>query len=84
MRSFELPAVGGIPCPQCGHEIPVGHLTGEEIDRAATAEVHFADEDEEGFAVQLRRSLSKKARFVCGKCGRGLKVETLSSGCTRI
>ncbi len=76
----DAPAGQTLSCPRCGHELYVGHLLAGAPRDPSEDDVHFDDESEQGYALELRRSLEQKIRFACGKCGKGLKVEKRFSG----
>ena len=78
LRQEDIPDTPTVTCPECGHSVTIAHL--RERPSAEEPEVQFADQGEQGFAEEARLALGRKIRITCGKCGRGLKVETRFAG----
>lgn len=76
------PGQSHVPCPHCGHEIPLASPT--ETDPAAVSTGPGPIGEGEGFAGAARNAMRKtvRLRVQCGGCGKSLQVSVRRAGKT--
>ena len=69
-------------CPKCEHEIAVPRFDeiDEDVDDLDDSAIYDLEDEEEGFADQVKEAMSRKVQVVCGSCNRGLSVRSRLSG----